>query len=109
MKTVHHTNETKNFMHVGGVTIPPGETREVDAALLPDHTPEAPLTPDVPVDPLVQLMASSVATITAALPSLSDADLTRADELEQAGVARKSMLTALSAEILRRAADEKEA
>lgn len=108
MKTVHHTNETKKFMHVGGVTIPPGETREVDAALLPDHTLDDALEPDIPADPLVQLMAGSVATITVALPSLSDADLTRADELEQAGVARKSMLTALSAEILRRAADDKE-
>ncbi len=104
MSTVHHTNETKNFMHVGGVTIPPGETREVDAALLPGGVQDDVLVPDNQLDPLEQLMTGSVAAITAALPSLSDEDLARATELEEAGVARKSMLAALSAENLVRAA-----
>lgn len=104
MKTEHFTNETKNFMHVGGVTIPPGETREVDATLLPGHEQEEVLPNGIPLDPLAQLMAGSVATITAALPTLSDADLAHVTELEEAGVARKSMLAALSAENLARAA-----
>lgn len=104
MKTEHYTNETKNFMHIGGVTIPPGETREVDATLLPGHAPDDGMAPDVPLDPLAQLMAGSVAVITAALPTLSDADLAHVTELEEAGVARKSMLAALSAENLARAA-----
>lgn len=106
MKTVHHTNDTQNFMHVGGVTIPPGETRAVDAALLPDYEPEddAGNGQAVPDDPLVLLLAASVATITAALPDLSDADLVRAGELEAAGVNRKSLMSALSVEQLRRVA-----
>lgn len=104
MKTEHFTNETKNFMHVGGVTIPPGETREVDAVLLPGGSQDDALEPAVPLDPLAQLMNGSVAAITAALPTLSNADLARATELEEAGVARKSMLAALSVENLRRVA-----
>lgn len=106
MKTVHHTNDTPNFMHVGGITIPPGETREVDAVLLPGHQPEEDggKSLDELDDPLVQLLTGSVSTVTAALQGLSDADLVRAGELEAAGVNRKSLMSALSVEQLRRVA-----
>lgn len=104
MSIVSHTNDTRNFMHVGAVTIPPGETRDVDASLLPGYKPEGGAPDAAPVDPLAKLLAGAVKNVVGELPNLSVEDLARALELEQDGQARKSMIEAITVETLRRAA-----
>lgn len=101
---VPYTNETTKFMHVGGVTIPPGATRDVDASLLPGPKPQAeePAKPVMP-DAIAELLKKKVGDVTAALAGLSDDDLAKAGEQEQAGRNRKSVVEAIAAEQLRRA------
>lgn len=106
---VAYTNETQNFMHVGSVTIPPGETRDVDPSLLDGYKPEPGPEEEQPVDLIAELLKASVKNITVELPGLSDEDLARAAVLEQGGQNRKSLLAALTEETLRRVAIAKEA
>lgn len=104
MSKVWYTNETNKFLHIGSVTIPPNETREVDESLLPGQKPKAEeaKTP-VPPDAIAELLKKKVADVVAALHELSDDDLTKAAEQEQAGQNRKSVVEAIAAEQLRRA------
>lgn len=106
MKKVSYTNETRNFQHVGGVTVPPGETRDVDPSLLPDYQSEGAAPEAPPRDPLAEMMTGSVKVISAELVHLSDEDLARALQLEQEGLSRKSMLEAITVENLRRVAEK---
>jgi hypothetical protein len=88
--------------------IPPGETRHFDADLVPLHLRPAPVEPEVDetrYDPLAELIEGTVKEVAAALADLSDEDLSRLGDLEQAkgDAARKGVLSAIAEEILKRA------
>lgn len=104
MNKVPYTNETTHFVHIGGVTIPPGETRDVDATLLPGYEPPvlAPPEPEVPPDLLAELLKASIKNIVPEMPGMSADDLARAVTLEEAGQKRRTLLEAFAAENLRR-------
>lgn len=106
MNKVSYTNETRNFQHVGGVTIPPGETRDVDPSLLPDYKPEGAAPEAPPVDVIAEFLKGNVKDISAELFDLSDEELIHAAALEQDGQNRKSLIEAMTAENLRRANDK---
>lgn len=99
------TNETATFMHVGGVTIPPSETREVEETHLPDYKAEE-AAPAPVEDHLAALLELSVPKIKDALPNLNDLDVERLGELEQAkgDKARTSLLGLIAETIMDRAA-----
>lgn len=103
---VPHTNETPNFQHVGGVTIPPGETRDVDASLLPGHVPETAEPNAEPQDHIAELLKGSVKAVIAEFESMFDEELEHMAKLEAAGQNRKSMVEAIVAEQLRRATEQ---
>jgi hypothetical protein len=96
-------------MIVGGVFIPPGDGREIDEHLLPpEHQPpplEAEAAPVVDLDAnLQELLAHSVADVTALLEGLSIETVKRLAELEAEGKGRKTLQEAIAAELLKRAA-----
>lgn len=101
------TNNGAMAMYVAGLMIPPGETRHFDADLVPLHLRPAPPEAEVeePTDALAELITGTVKEVAAAIPSLSDEDLSRLGELEQAkgGAARKGVLSAIAEETLKRA------
>ncbi|AMP13672.1 hypothetical protein [Collimonas pratensis] len=106
MKFVPHTNSTENTIHVGGVTIPSGETRDVDPSLLPGWEPEGEARVDLPPDPIADMLKGNVKDVAAALELLSDDELHSAAYLEERGQARKSLLELMAAEKLQRAAGQ---
>lgn len=108
MKLVPYTNNKPYNQHIGGRVIRPGETRMVDASLVPNATPEeAAQAPEAP-NPLAELVKKKVKDVTAALPTLSDAELDDVLRLDAAdapdGQARKGVAEAVAAEKLARAA-----
>lgn len=105
---VPYTNETNKHLHIGSVTIAPGHTRDVEESHIPGYKPKDATQGSAPADdPLAELLKKSVKDITAELQSLSTADIERLGELEQkADQPRKTLLSAISEEILNRAADE---
>ncbi|WP_025916147.1 hypothetical protein [Herminiimonas sp. CN] len=105
MKTVPYTNTGENTAHIGGVTIPAGETRDVDPSLLPGWTPEGERKEDSPPDPIAEWLKGNVKEIGSALEKLSDDELHSAMYLEENGQARKSLLELMAAEKLRRASN----
>ena len=113
MKTVPYTNNTEKTVHIGGATILAGETRDVDPSLLPDWNPDPVHGLDISASglgtndasDLASLLKSNVKTVIDALSNLTTEQLAEATALEQAGLARKSLLEALSAETLKRAAE----
>lgn len=104
MPTTPFTNPGPAPVHLGGKLIRPGETRDVDAALLQTRKPAQPV--DVaasPVDTLAALRAESVKAIAERLPGLTDAelvDLTAAEAAEDRP--RSTLLDAIAGEQLRR-------
>lgn len=111
MKKVPFTNPTDGYLHVGAVMVPPHDTRDVDPRLIPakfrpkaDKPADEP-PPPPPADPLELVRAGNVKDVTAALPGLSDEELDRIEALENAIEApRKGVLSAITADRLRRAA-----
>lgn len=103
-------NKTAMPMYVAGSMIPPGETRHFPCYQVPEHLRPAPSATAEPeaeeVDSLADLVGHSVKDIVEALPQLSDAQLLRVLELDEAdGSPRKTLHEAVAAERLRRAAD----
>ncbi len=100
-------NDTAMPIYVAGQMIPPGETRHFDPDQVPPHLrPKAPEPePEAPSDSLAELLDHSVKDIVAQIPALSDADLERLGDLEQAkgGEARKTLLGAIAEAQLDRA------
>ncbi|MBI5920269.1 MAG: hypothetical protein HY847_01320 [Betaproteobacteria bacterium] len=102
------TNNTKMAIYVAGTMIPPGETRHFDSNQVPAEFRPAPQVEpedETQFDPLAELIAHNVKEITAALPGLSDEDLERLGDMEQAKGenARKSLLNAIAEAQLTRA------
>ena len=106
------TNNTATMMYVGGALIPPGETRHFEEYEVPEHLRPA---VDVPAeeaqsaDPLAEVLAAlldgNVASVVATLPEMPTADIERLGEMEQAGAARKGILSAIAEVLLDRSAD----
>lgn len=106
MAKIPVSNTTAMPIYVGAAMIPAGETRHFDEEDVPAHlrpVPEA-IEPAAPTDPLLELLEGNVASITAALTELSDADLARLEQAEHDGKARKGVLVAISEVRLQRAA-----
>jgi hypothetical protein len=112
MPTKHIENTTASPIFVGGKLIPPGTGRDIDVAFLPpEHRDGAPATSaDEPpsLHALVEaLHAKSVKDITAELPSLTQEALDMLREAEQGSAKpRSSLLSAIEAERIRRAAEQ---
>lgn len=98
-------NKTQMPMFVAGMMIPPGETRLIEDDMLPpEHREKAPIpAPEIPADPLVELLEQNAKTVVAALDGISSEDLARLQLLETEGKARKTVLEAIAAEGLKRA------
>ncbi len=100
------TNTGRNNRYVGGVCIPPGETRHIDENRLPVRlrTPPPPaIEPPLP-DAMNWLLSDPVRDIVSTLPDLTDDDLQQLARLEaESARPRSSLLKALSEEELRRA------
>jgi len=102
------TNSGAMPMYVAGLMIPPGETRHFDHDLVPLHLRPAIVEPEpdeTQFDPLAELIEGTVKAIAAAIPGLSDDDLSRLGEMEQArgAAARKGVLSAIAEATLTRA------
>ena len=111
------TNTGRNAMYVGNACIPPGETKEVDTALVSEHgpSPDVPVTEDnetedEPVSGTVEdLSGSTLSDIAVALPTLDDADLVTLARLEEEKRSpRKRLLSMISEEQLNRASAKAE-
>jgi len=95
-------------IYVAGQMIPAGETRHFDADMVPPEFRPAPAEaaeqPE-PEDPLLKLFGEKLSVLLPILKDLSDAELDRLGELEQAKGegARKTLLAAIAEETLRRA------
>lgn len=104
---VPYTNHSDVYVFIGGVMIPPGDTREVDGRLMPGYgLPGEPGEKgDAPVaaDPLVSILAGPVKGILAGLDALSDDEVEQLIALENGSdKPRSSLLEGLYAELLRR-------
>lgn len=106
-KRIPVTNNTKMNLYVGSNIVPPGETRDFPESHVPHHLrPQAdePVREQgAPADPLGEMLKSSVKEISAGLDGLSTDDIERLGDLEQAGQARKGVLSAVSEALLARA------
>jgi hypothetical protein len=117
------TNTGETVLYVGNAMVPPGETRhfarhQVPPHLLPEEPVQEPLLPPPPPPDLggggsggptlqdlaVQIAAGTVAEVSAQLAEMSDELITAVQAAEHAGQARVTLLSAIDAEVLRRAA-----
>lgn len=100
---VPYTNTSKNTVQIGGKSIRPGETREIEATLHPDyHRPPAAAAPE-PGNPMLEMLDDSVANIIEQLPDVSDDELGQLVQAEADGKKRKTLMAAFEEEKLRRA------
>lgn len=94
-------NHSPHAVFIGGVMIPPGDTREVEETLHPGYRrgDEAPAGDEARhiVD---VLLAGDEAALLAAIPTLAHEDLELLGEREQQGVAREAVLAAISGRLL---------
>ena len=86
-------NDTNHVVFLGGVMIPVGDTRLVDARLLPEPVMAAVSTPEgaAAID-LEALLQGTVAEVMLVLPDLSREEVEQLGELEQMGQARRGIL-----------------
>lgn len=105
MKQLPYYNDHPHAVFIGAVMIPPGHTRLVDAALLPQPEP-TPIDPPPPTDPLVELLKGNVSQIVAGLDGLSIEELTRLGDLEQTGGQRKGVLSAIAEHLLKESSQQ---
>jgi hypothetical protein len=106
-------NTTKMPIYVGATMIAAGETRHFEEQDVPLHLRPAaaqPAAPEPAADPLQVLVTESTAAeVIEALPDLTTEDLERLGDLEQARMhnekpaPRKSVLSAISETLLKRA------
>lgn len=111
MSTKHVFNDGPGTLFVAGRMIPPGEGRDVPVHLLSasQRGEEAAPTPEAAPEPsldelLAELLAHPVKHIAEQLPSLTEEALQRLDMLaHEEAVPRKTLLTAIGEEKVRRA------
>lgn len=101
-------NDSKHYKTIGTTLVPPGETREVDAALLSGYQPLLAPEPDAPRHIVDVLLAGPVSELLAALPSLAREDLELLGQREQVEAARREVLGAVSELLLNAASDDQD-
>jgi hypothetical protein len=108
MKQIPVYNAGPNLLPVGGMMIPPGETRHVPEIHVPKHLmPGAQPKQEAPKqDEILALLDGTIPEIIAALPGLSADDYARLKTAEENGKTRKGLLDAFAEEDLRRAAEQ---
>jgi len=103
------TNNTAMAIYVGSAMVPPGETRHFNADQVPHHLRPVAAVIETPApaaaDHLAALLGKSVAHVKEEFHALTLEELEQLGELEQFGQARKSLLSALADEILKRDGD----
>lgn len=98
---IAYTNAHAHTEFIGGVMIPPGETREIDATHHPDYcAPDTGAGHDSPSHIVDVLQAGDVATLLAHIPALGVDDLQELSDREQAGARRENVLSALAEQLL---------
>jgi hypothetical protein len=99
-KRISVTNDTKMGFYVGSNLVPPGETRDFPESMVPHHLrptpPDLPLSGEEKGDPLGEMLKGNVGSVVALLPGMTAADIEKLGELEQAGQARKGVLSAIA-------------
>ena len=104
---IAYTNSHAHTEFIGGVMIPPGETREIDATHHPDYcAPGTGAGNDSPSHIVDVLLAGDVATLLAHVPVLSVDDLQELSDREQAGARRENVLSALAEQLLTLASEQ---
>lgn len=113
MKKIPYFNDADHIVFMGGVMVPPGETRLVDEALIvadpavADDGGNAAVvdSPDsFNIEKLEELLKNKQDDVLKAIPGLSLASVEALGELEQAGQARKGILGAVAERLLESAA-----
>ncbi|AUH51230.1 hypothetical protein CXB49_10615 [Chromobacterium sp. ATCC 53434] len=98
---IPYYNDTEHYKTVGTMLVPPGETREVDASMLPDYAAaDLALDEDAPVHIVDALLAGPFSELLSAIPVLAREDLEQLGEREQAEGRRKDVLAAVSERLL---------
>lgn len=97
---VAYTNPHAHPEYIGGVMIPAGETREIDATHHPDYRPSESGTAAAPQTIVEVLLAGDVATLLAHIPALGADDLQALSDREQSGARRENVLSALAEQLL---------
>lgn len=91
MRKIPFTNETNGYLVIGTVTIPPGQTRDVEDTLHPDYAVGRSASAETaPVDIVAMLLAGPLDELLKCLPALSPEDLDRLDTQEQQSEAPRS-------------------
>ncbi len=101
MQKTHYHNTGTAPVYIGGVCIPPGAAREVDARLVPGAV--APAAPAETGNPLLDLLDESVPAIIAELPKLTATEIDLLEAAEKSGKTRKGVLNAITEHRLGRA------
>lgn len=98
MKKIPFTNETKRYVTIGNVTIPPGMTCDVEETLHPDYKPQqVQAAASGHVDIVQMLQSGPLDELLKCLPELSREDLDRLDTAEQLRqTPRKTVLAAIT-------------
>lgn len=100
-------NNTQQTMFIGGVMIPPDETRHPAAHHVPEHLRPRPVAAVEPAptadEVLLDLLDHRIAEIVEALPALDDDEVDALERAEQAGKTRSGLMKAFHEEKLRRA------
>lgn len=113
MKKIPYFNDADHIVFMGGVMVPPGETRLVDEALIVAAPAAADdIGNDGVVDSLgsintaklEDLLKGKQDDVLKALPGLSLAEVDALGDLEQVGQARKGILGAVAERLLESAA-----
>lgn len=108
MKLIPVYNAGPNLLPIGGMMIPPKETRHVPEIHVPKHLmPGAEQKRDQPeTDCILSLLEETIPAIIVDMPGLSDDDYSRLKAEEENGKARSGLLKAFAEEDLRRAASQ---
>lgn len=105
---VAYTNPHKHPEYIGGVMIPAGETREIDATHHPDYRPPESGTADTPQHIVDVLLAGDAANLLAHIPALGAEDLQLLSDREQEGARRKEVLSAIAVQLLTLASEQQD-
>ncbi len=103
MKRIPIHNKGETIKYVAGRAIPPQETRVFDAHEVRHLVPAEKKEPDVPTDPVLDLLDRPIKDIIPDLPNLSGDDIQRLKLAEQNGNTRETLIKAIDKDLARRA------